>query len=106
MILRIQNPSDSFDQLEVLEFCYRSRKGQVVQKTLTLRAVKFLKTSDSKFVYSDEPPIDIYISDIDAVLIEDAIAGHTIKAEALSKCFEVTAELFTETGLNTTVEEA
>lgn len=105
MILRIQNPSDSFDQLEVLEFCYRSSKGQVVTKTLTIRAVKFLKTSDSKFVYSDEPPIDIYISDIDEVLIEDAIAGRTIKAEALSKCFEATADIFNDNGFSVQVEE-
>jgi len=105
MILRLTNPVDEYDLLEVLRFCYRSTQGQVVKKTLTVRAVKFLKTSNGRFVYSDEPPLDLYVSDIDAMLLQDASDGKFVKMEALSKCFEATAELFTENGLTIHVEE-
>lgn len=40
MILRITDAEDEFDQLEVLEFCYRSSKGQLVTKTLTYTSGK------------------------------------------------------------------
>ena len=106
MILRIVGASDDFDQLEVLKFSYESTKGQVVTKTLTIKAVKFLTTSDGKFVYSDEPPLDIYIPDVDAVLSRDVADGRVIKMEALSKCFEATADIFTDNGLSVMVEEA
>ncbi|MDP6771163.1 MAG: hypothetical protein QF704_10745 [Anaerolineales bacterium] len=106
MILRIVGASDDFDQLEVLKFSYESTKGQVVTKTLTIKAVKFLTTLDGKFVYSDEPPLDIYMPDVDAVLSQDVADGRVIKIEALSKCFEVTADIFTDNGLSVIVEEA
>lgn len=106
MILRITNPTDEFDQLEVLNFSYRSTKGQSVIKTLTITAVKFLTTLDNKYVYSDDPPVDIYVPNVDKLLQEDADAGRTTTMEALEKCFEVVAELYTDSGLTVEVQEA
>ena len=77
MKLKITNAADSFDMLQVVEFKYVGIQKQSKIKQLTIRAIKFKLNDDGSSAYSDEPPLEFFIKDLDAYLENDMVNGNT-----------------------------
>jgi hypothetical protein len=77
MKLKITNPTDSFDMVEIIDFKYVGIPRQNSIKQLTIRAIKFKLNDDESSSYSDEPPFEIFIKDLDAYLESDLLEGKT-----------------------------
>jgi|13_taG_2_1085334.scaffolds.fasta_scaffold06364_2 hypothetical protein len=71
MIIQISNPVDTFNLLEVLEFRYISKMGQTSKKTLSVKCKKYRDNGDGTFSYSDDPPFNIFVKDVDQHIAED-----------------------------------
>ena len=95
MIIQLDNPTDSFDLLEVLEFRYIAKPGQVSKKTLSVKCKKYRDNGDGTFSYSDEAPFNIFLKDVDQHIADDMAQGETDCYEALSACMTCVATLST-----------
>jgi hypothetical protein len=104
MKIQLTNPTDSFNLLEVLEFRYIAKAGQVSKKTLTIRVKKYKENGDGSFSYSDDPIIDIFLPDVDAHVLEDVAQGEMTCYNALSSCMTCVAKLHTtKLGIEATI---
>ena len=79
MKIRITNPIDAFDMLEVISFNYTGIPRQKSIKQLHIRAIKFKINDDDTCSYSDEPPIELFIKDLDTYLETDINQGNTLR---------------------------
>jgi len=96
MIIQLDSPEDSFDLLEVLRFEYKAKIGQVSNKTLSVKVKKYKENSDGSFSYSDEPPIDIFIKDLDQHVEDSTNNGNPNHAAALGACMLSVSDLCAE----------
>ena len=88
MKLKLTNPTTAFDMLEVLDFKYKGIPGQNNKKQLFIKAIKFKLSDDGIRSYSDEPPYEVFIKDLDEYLINDVTNGNTQRQQT----FESTVE--------------
>lgn len=77
MKIKITNSTDSFDMVEVIDFKYVGIPRQNSIKQLTIRAIKFKINDDGSSSYSDEPPFEVFIKDLDSYLESDLLDGNT-----------------------------
>ena len=89
MHIKLNNPPDSFNRVEAIEFTYRSTPAQKSKNTLTIRAKKYKIDSDGAFAYSDEPPFEIFIKDTDAFM--NPFADDHIVKQAFGACMYMTS---------------
>ncbi len=103
MLIEIDNPTDMFNLLEVLEFRYVCKPGQVSRKSLAVKCKKYRDNGDGTYSYSDEPPFDIFLGDVDQFLADEAALGSSDCATALGACMVAVARLSTlKSGISAT----
>ncbi|MCH2217514.1 MAG: hypothetical protein MK076_05460 [Flavobacteriales bacterium] len=88
MKLRLTNPTSAFDMIEVISFNYTGIPRQNNKKQLFIKAIKFKLSDDGIRSYSDEPPFEVFIKDLDEYLINDVTNGNTQRQQT----FESTVE--------------
>lgn len=93
MALLIQNPTDSFDHVQTTEFHYKSKQSQNGKSTLFIKAVKYKKDSEGIVAYSDEPPMEIFIQDVDAYVSDAASSGDLIPYESFGSSSNLVAHM-------------
>ena len=96
MVIQLDNPIDSFNLLQVLSFDYKAKMGQVSNKTLSVKVKKYKENVDGSFSYADDPPIDIYIKDLDQHMESYANNGNTNHAATLGACMLSVSDLCAE----------
>ena len=95
MTIEINSPSDSFNLIEVLEFRYTATPKQISDKKLYIKCKRYRDNGDGTYSYSDEPPFDIFLKDVDQHIADDMAQGETDCYEALSACMICVATLST-----------
>lgn len=88
MKIKITNPSDAFDMLEVLKFDFTGIPAQNNKKQLFIKAKKFKLNDDNTRAYSDEPPYEVFIKDLDSYLAEDVSKGNTFRYNTFNSAME------------------
>jgi hypothetical protein len=88
MKLKITNPADSFDMMQVVDFKYVGMPLQSRLKQLTIRAIKFKVNEDGTCSFSDEPAVEIFIRDLDTYLGNDLMSGNTQRYSSFNSVVE------------------
>ena len=92
MIIEINNPSDSFNLIEVLEFRYTATPKQVSDKKLYMKCKRYKDNGDDTYSYADEPPFDLWVNDVDSHIESKTLLGSTLSQETLYKCMDFVTE--------------
>jgi len=96
MIIQLDSPEDSFNLLQVLNFEYKAKTGQASNKTLSVKVKKYKENVDGSFSYSDEPPFNIFIKDLDQHIEDSTNNGNNNHASALGACMLSVSDLCAE----------
>ena len=96
----LTSPEDDFNGLEVIEFHYKARVGQVTKSSLKVSIVKFEATTGGSYAYSDEPPIEIFIKDVPSHIAAQIAASNTVPYSSFGAVQGLVVDLLgTEKGL-------
>lgn len=96
----LTHPTDNFNGLEVVEFHYKARVGQVTKSSLKVAMVKFEATASGSYAYSDDPPIELFIKDVSAHIAAQIAESNTLPYTSFGSVQALVVDLLgTEKGL-------
>ena len=92
MIIEINNPSDGFNLIEVLEFRYTAAPKQISDKKLYMKCKRYKDNGEGTYSYADEPPFELWINDVDLHIESKTILGSMLSQETLNSCMGFVTE--------------
>ena len=105
MAIKINNSLTNFDNIQVIEFRYIKRLGQVVKGTLFIRWQLIHIDTDVNKSWSDNPIQELFIKDVDASIMKDVMSGEMSLFNAFQAMQIGISDLINEsTGLDTEYE--
>jgi len=94
MKIKITNPSDAFNMLEVVDFRFTGIPRQNSKKQLFIKAIKFKFNEDDSCSYSDDPPVEVFIKDLDLYLEQDLISGNNLRYNTFINTVDSVGSIF------------
>lgn len=105
MAIKINNPKDNFNKIQVIEFRYLKSLKQNPKSTLFYRWQKIHIDENGNKSWSDEPIQEDFINDVDSMISQYAVSGDINPFEAfVSLQKTISAFINNKTDLSTEYE--